>query len=119
MTTLSAAEYRAALAKPGRHKYGAKRYTSHDGIRHPSIKQGTRWEELLLLQKAGTIERLRREVRYPLLVNGEEIGAYVADHVYLENKKLIVEDCKGVQTALFRWKAKHFKVQYGMSIRIV
>lgn len=119
MTTLAAAEYRAAISKPRRHKYGAKRYISHDGISHPSIKQGKRWEELLLLQKSGAIDRLRREVRYALMVNGTTVGHYVADHVYLENGQWIVEDCKGVKTALFRWKAKHFRAQYGMSIRIV
>lgn len=121
MTTLSAAEYRAAVGKSRRHKYGAKRYTSHDGISHPSVKQGKRWEELLLMQKAGAIERLRREVRYALMVNGTTVGHYVADHVYIDGCEPIVEDVKSdaTATALFRWKAKHFKAQYGIEIRIV
>ena len=46
-----------------------------------------------------------------------EIGKYIADfEFYLPNGTRVVEDAKGVRTALYRWKKRHVEAQYGITI---
>lgn len=92
-----------------------------DGITFQSIKEGNRYCELKLLQRAGKISNLELQKRYELIPaqyetveTGEyyKVGAkkgqpktkevcieqsvvYIADFVYTENGKTIVEDVKG------------------------
>lgn len=70
------------------------------------------------MEKAGDIRDLRAHVSFPLMVGDTLIGAYEADAVYIEvaTGRKVVEDSKGVRTPLFRWKARHFKAQYGFAI---
>jgi hypothetical protein len=46
------------------------------------------------------------------------VGHYVADFRYRSGPQglLVVEDVKGVRTALYRWKKKHVEAQYGIQI---
>lgn len=99
-------------AKPA-NKFGAKRTNGY-----ASKAEATRAEELKLLQRAGKISDLREQVKFPLLVDGELIGYYIADFMYVEDGEQIVEDVKGFKTPMFRWKAKHFRAQYGRSIKV-
>lgn len=95
-----------------RHKYGAIPKTTADGVWHQSTAEARRWDALKLLERAGAISDLQRQVAFPLLVNGVQIGRYVADFVYYwPNRERVIEDVKGVQTPLFRWKAKHMAAQ--------
>jgi hypothetical protein len=76
---------------------------------------------LLLRERAGEVADIRRQVRYPLVVNGILICTYVADYVYREvatNRELII-DVKGVETVLFRQKRKLLRALYGLEITIV
>lgn len=106
-----------------RHKYGAVP-TVVDGIRFASKAEAKRYQELLLLAKAGEIEMLTLQEEYPLTVNcgaltgGKVIGKYVADFAYFDkrHKRNVVEDVKGFKTPLYRWKKKHVEAQYGISI---
>lgn len=77
-----------------------------DGIVFDSKKEAKRYSELLLLEKAGEISDLQRQVKYVLIpaqyaeVNGkrkciERECTYISDFTYIENGKLIVEDVKG------------------------
>ena len=77
-----------------------------------------RYQQLQLLEKAGEIRDLRPQVAFPLMAGEEMIGAYVADAVYFDVKRnrKVVEDAKGCKTPLYRWKARHFKAQYGFGI---
>jgi hypothetical protein len=45
-------------------KYGNIKTTTSDGITHDSRKEANRWCELLLLQRAGKIYDLKRQVKY-------------------------------------------------------
>lgn len=94
-------------------KFGAKRTNGY-----ASKAEATRAEELKLLQRAGKISDLREQVKFPLLVNGELIGYYIADFMYVEDGEQVVEDVKGFKTPMFRWKAKHFRAQYGRPIKV-
>lgn len=106
------------------HKYGAVP-TEVDGIRFASKAEARRYAELRLLEQAGEIKQLECQPRFPL--HGAcagapsmraKVGDYVADFQYREgpNGILVIEDVKGVKTALYRWKKKHFEAQYGLTI---
>lgn len=96
-------------------KYHAKKI-EWNGERFDSKKEFYRYQELLLLQRAGKISNLKRQVKIPLLPsqkdeNGKVIEravTYIADFVYfdIEQNKAIVEDTKGVKTPEYILKRK-------------
>ena len=106
----------------GRSKYHAKR-TSVDGIVFDSKREADRYLVLKSMEEGGTIEDLRRQVRYELVpafdVDGRHYRPvyYVADFVYVENGKTVVEDVKGMRTDVYKLKSKLFAYRYGMSIK--
>jgi hypothetical protein len=95
-----------------RHKYGAKP-TVHDGIRFASKREASRYLELKLLQQAGRISNLRRQVRYRLVIE----TTYVADFVYDEKGEEIVEDVKGHRTREYLQKKRQMAKQHNIEIR--
>jgi hypothetical protein len=118
-------------------KYGvapAAERTSRDGVVFDSKGELARWEELRLLERAGEVSELRRQVGYPLVVNGVNLGSYEADFVYVKMVPLqwpeglkvprdarllpttIVEDFKGFRTPVYRLKAKLMLAIYGIQI---
>lgn len=106
----------------GRNKYHAKR-TSVDGIVFDSKREADRYLVLKSMEEDGTIEDLRRQVRYELVpafdVDGKRYRPvfYVADFVYVEDGKEVVEDVKGMRTDTYRLKSKLFARRYGKAIR--
>ena len=106
----------------GRSKYHAKK-TVMDGITFDSRKEADRYLALKGMEEDGAIEGLRRQVRYELIpafdVDGRHYRPvyYVADFVYVEDGKEIVEDVKGMRTDVYKLKSKLFARRYGMSIR--
>lgn len=105
------------------HKYGAKP-TTVDGIRFASLAESRRYSELKLLEKAGEIQDLQIQPRYPLYALNRvtraevKIGEYRADFQYAHKGGAtgVVEDVKGVYTAVYLWKKRHFEAQYGVTI---
>ena len=103
-------------------KYHAKK-TTVDGIVFDSRKEADRYLVLKGMEEDGTIEDLRRQVRYELVsafdVDGKHYRPvfYVADFVYVEDGKEVVEDVKGMRTDVYRLKSKLFARRYGKSIR--
>lgn len=83
-------------------KYGNKTTTTFDGNVHDSRKEANRWSQLLLLERAGVISDLKRQVRYELIPKqeGERAVYYVADFEYIENGNKVVEDVKGYKEGL-------------------
>jgi len=105
-----------------RNKFGNKK-TQFRGKKFDSLWEATRYKQLDLLQTAGQIEDLQTQVRFNLIVNDVKICAYVADFTYYEvneagEKFFIVEDAKGVETAVFKLKNKLMKAIHGIDIRI-
>lgn len=106
----------------GRSKYRATK-TTVDGITFDSRKEADRYLVLKGMEEDGLIEDLRRQVRYELVpafdVNGKHYRPvyYVADFVYVEDGKEVVEDVKGMRTDVYRLKSKLFARRYGMSIK--
>ena len=62
--------------------------TSRDGIVFASKAELNRWEKLRLWQLAGEIRNLRRQVKYPLVIEGIHVGDYTPDFVY-ERKNFV------------------------------
>lgn len=101
-------------------KYGNRKVRTSDGMLHDSQKEANRWMELKLLERAGKISNLQRQVKYMLIPAQYEENKgrgkkfklverecfYVADFVYQKEGKTIVEDVKGVKTKDYRIKRK-------------
>ena len=100
------------------HKYGAVAKVV-DGIRFASTREARRWQALKLLEHTGAIRSLERQVRIPLHApGGGLVGHYVADFRYydVERGKTVVEECKGFETELWKWKHRHAEAEYGIQI---
>ena len=50
--------------------------------------------ELSFLRQAGEISALKAHPRFALIVNGRDVGTYIADFQYVREGKSIVEDVK-------------------------
>ena len=102
-------------------KYRAQK-TVVNGITFASRLKAERYQQLMLLEKAGEISQLVLQPEFQILrgwihpETGEKIKSrfYVGDFQYLENDKLIVEDTKGMETPEFRLKWSLVKSQYPM-----
>ena len=115
-------------------KYNNKK-TIVDGETFDSKKEAGRYRELLLLEKAGEISDLQRQVKFVLIPAQREVDkvgpkggikkgrtiekecAYIADFVYQENSRTIVEDTKGFRTADYIIKRKLMLYVHGIQIR--
>jgi len=117
---LSRDQYRALSAKPKRSKFGAVR-TTVDGITFASKLEAARWGQLKLMERAGEIRDLRRQVRHGLIgYDGKKVCTYIADFDYVTKHGLpVTEDTKGVITPVFRIKSKLFAQQMGRETQIV
>lgn len=103
---------------PGRNKYGATAVVV-DGFRFDSKREAARWGELKLLQRAGLIAELERQIRYPMLVNDQLICTYVADFRYRDRGRIVVEDVKSAITRrepTYRLKVKLLKALHGIEV---
>lgn len=120
-------------------KYHSKKITV-DGETFDSKKEYRRYRELLLLERAGEISNLQRQVKFLLIPtqyehfkrygkNGKELTpgkrviekevSYYADFCYTENGRDVVEDTKGFRTADYIIKRKLLLHKYGIRIREV
>lgn len=100
--TLTPAEYRAAVAAPKASKFRNVK-TEVAGVRYDSRKEANRGVQLGVLERAGKIFDLKRQVVFPLDVNGHSICRYVCDFQYVdENGRRVVEDVKSKHTRTLR-----------------
>lgn len=100
------------------------RKTEIDGITFHSRKEGERYLELKMLQRAGKIRDLSMQVEFELIPKqkGEQACKYKADFVYYvaDTGKMVVEDVKGYKKGaayqLFSIKRKLMLWQHGIKI---
>jgi hypothetical protein len=111
----SSEEPMIAVRMPRRSKYGAKAVVI-DGIRFASKKEGKRYAELKLLAKAGEIRVLQIQPRFTFEVRSVKMFTYIADFSYFRNRKLVIEDVKGVRTPLYKLKKKIIEHEYNTEI---
>lgn len=107
-------------------KYRNRKIHTSEGI-FDSVKEYRRWQELKLLERAGEIGNLHRQIPFGLIppqrVNGKlvERGVkYIADFTYFEKDgTFVVEDAKGMRTNVYRIKRKLMLQVHGIQIREV
>jgi hypothetical protein len=116
------AAYRALVAStaPKRSKYG-NTPTVVNGRRFASKKEAGRYCTLTLMEQAGEIRDVQCQVSFRLEVNGERVGLYIADFVYVDGTtgERVVEDAKGYRTPVYRLKAKLMLACHGIAVREV
>ena len=109
-------------------KYGNKKSVGADGFVYDSKREHKRYAELLLMEKAGLISDLQRQVKYVLIPTQRDADGkliehgvdYVADFVYTDAAgNFIVEDAKGAKTQAYIIKRKLMLYTYGIKIREV
>lgn len=96
------------------------------GEKYRSQREAKRHQDLLLMQKAGRIAGLTREVAFALApavkILGEDRARpalrYVADFVYSDVRSgtVVVEDAKGMQTPVYRLKKHLMKTVHGIDV---
>lgn len=120
-------------------KYHNKKIVSSGEV-FDSKKEYRRWCELKLLEKAGEIWGLERQVKFVLIPaqheftgehykRGKHKGepkpgkcierevSYIADFVYFTDAEQVVEDCKGMRTTDYVIKRKLMLHEYGIRIK--
>lgn len=117
-----------ALRRRRTNKYGAKPVVVN-GHAYRSKREFKRHTELQLLERAGLISELRREVPFELLGpqrrddgSAEQPVTYVADYVYRDLEKddrLVVEDVKSkaTRTRDYIIKRKLMLREHGITVR--
>lgn len=104
-----------SFARKTRNKYGAKK-TQVGEVTFDSKKEAQRYMELQLLERAGEISNLRRQVKIDLI--GQYRPMYTrtgrkmrltADFAYIEDGVEVLEDDKGMWT-------RDFEVRYAVAI---
>lgn len=107
-------------------KYGNTK-TVVNGIKFDSRAEAQRYSHLMILQRAGHISNLRCQVPFVLARSVKFAGAarakpalrYVADFVYTENGKEVIEDVKGVETQVFNIKRQLMMTALGKEVRVL
>ncbi len=106
-------------------KYGAK-ITVVDGIKFHSKREAAVYAELKILEKAGKIADLKRQPKFPFVIDGKEVRyrdtkrklSYVADFLFVENGKTRIIDVKGFDTKDGRVKRTVAEAIYNIEVEI-
>lgn len=121
----SAADYRAYLAKQEKakqSKYGGIPTQTGDGEKFRSHVEAAFYNKHLLLQRAGDVVKIEREVRFELVVNGIFICSYDLDfRVTWADGRVDHVDTKssGTMTALFKLKRALMKALFDIDVLAV
>lgn len=84
-----------------------------------------RWHELKLMERAGLISDLRRQVPFGLIPNLKDDSGrvieravkYVADFCYIQDGEAVVEDVKGLRTREYVLKRKMMLYFHGIRVK--
>lgn len=107
---------------PGASKYGNQKCES-GGVKFDSKREMMRWHDLVQMQARGEIFDLELQVPFVLApaatIAGRKVRprTYVADFVYeLASGERVVEDVKGMKTAMYLFKRHLMKTILGIEI---
>lgn len=97
--------------------------TMLDGMRFDSKAEAKRWAELSIMQKAGLIHDLKRQVPFELVPackrpsgGSERAVKYVADFTYTRDGKPFCEDVKGKAVDVYILKRKLMLWRHGIEV---
>jgi len=116
--------YLSRLKKATRYRAVGTRDT--DGTFFHSKGELRRWEELKMLEKAGEIVSLQRQVHYMLHVPGcsggfVTVGKFTPDFKFIERSgEVVIEDFKSPASAkdeAYRLRKRMFEAEYGLQVR--
>ena len=108
-------KYRARRTRVGNHCFD-------------SAREAQRYNELLILQRAGRIKNLERQPEFVLLDSYENTAGdkirgikYRADFRYFDcdTGQIVVEDVKGIETQVFKIKRKLLEARYPIVLKLV
>lgn len=123
MVRISESQYKQFIGNyTKQNKYHNKK-AIYDGIKFDSVKEKNRYIGLKQLERLGVIQNLQRQVKYELQpsfkLNGKTIRSitYIADFVYIQDNKEIIEDVKGMRTKEYLLKKKMFEYKYQKEIK--
>ena len=110
-----------------------------DGMEFDSLKEYRRFCELSLLERAGKVTDLQRQVKFVLIPTqyerferystktgkrlkdgirvAEKEVSYIADFCYIQDGKQVVEDSKGFKTEVYKIKRKLMLHVHGIKIK--
>jgi len=122
----------ASKATPrSKHKYRAKSIVV-DGMKFDSEREFQRWCELKLREKAGEISHLERQPKFALFGMCGQLAVpnkngyrrrlyYYGDFRYFDHgrDRRVVEDVKGMDTAVSRIKRALVEQAYSVTIEVV
>ncbi len=108
-----------------RSKYNAQPQVV-DGVKFDSGREAKRWQELKLLERAGRISKLERQVTYILAPSVKILGEKRArpalrlkiDFRYVEDGQTIADDAKGYSDTAFRIRQHLMKSVHGIDVRL-
>lgn len=100
-----------------------------NGIKFSSKAEARRWQDLLLLVRAGLITHVARQqalelapsVRIPGEKRARPAIRYICDFAYMDlrTNTWVWEDVKGFETRVFRLKQHLVKHLHGIDVRVV
>lgn len=112
----------SAPVRPAQRKY-RNQPVEVDGQRFDSKREAERYGHLRMLEQAGVIRDLFVHEAFPLVVHGQDCGAYISDFTYVtETGERVIEDVKSPATRklpTYRLKARLVWALYGLRIREV
>ena len=82
-------------------------------------KEANRYGQLKIFERAGLITNLRLQVPFVIIAKSRYGRAikYVADFVYDEDGKMVVEDVKGYRTDVYKLKKRLMAEVYGVEVK--
>lgn len=105
--------------------------TGPDGFVYDSKTEMLRGIDLKLLERAGDITDLQRQVKFSLscycagckapvtIMAGKKTAVYTPDFVYFENGVRVVEDVKGYSDEASKLRIRVFEALYNQKVTIV
>lgn len=107
---------------PAKSKYSNTKVVI-DGITFDSKREGSRYVQLKMMEKAGVISELELqpviELAPAVTIDGKTKRplTYRGDFRYVENGESVLEDCKGMLTDVYKIKRHLVKALCGLDIR--
>jgi len=101
------------VQSPSGSKYRAQRTG-----KYASKREAKRAKELAVMQQAGIISELREQVWFELTPKIGKVreSSYIADFVYVQDGKQVVEDSKGFRPPVYNLKRKMMLHFHGITI---
>lgn len=93
-----------------------------DGQKFKSILESAFYNRMWVLQKAGEVQLIEREIRYELVVNGVYINSYMMDfRITYTDGRIEYVDCKSTatKTPLYLMKKALMLALYGIELKEV